>query len=378
MAAGSSPARPTKREHSKMTNEHSSELLALEIPDLNQEQIAEFRRENLRSIEVGGFDPASALSSLISRPGLRAIGIDIGGDKSLTQLFSVSRDGNLQPDDSFKDLQKDNRGEGYVVSMEKTAEFAAKNKLPIGISMGIPLDGTKPKDPKKLPVMVDDLDNLHGGDFAKLFADNKLKILNDGPAGLVSGAIRANISNPGPITNVIFAINGGGIGAAVLKDSRIYSSEPGHIRLIDELDRYPDERQCGVFGATYKCVEQAASNKNGIEPIWEAKTGEALSALEIERKFTGQTAEGKLSLELYSYSALIEAHVIKGVAQAFKIDLSSPETAVVGHGGTFKFPGYGARVAQILAKNGDTIQLMLTKDYSHNACAEGAAIAALT
>lgn len=353
-------------------------LESREVPSLIQKQIDVFRRGNIHAVEAGQFNPSGTLEKLKTQTGSKAIGIDIGGDKALAQLFTVQPDGSLKPDESYSDIRKDSEGAGYVDSMEQTAQFAANNNLPVGISIGIPLDGTKPRDSRKLPTLLGDLSSKYSGNFAELFP-GKLACLNDGPAGLMSGAIQANIEASAPVTNVIYVINGGGIGASVLKDGAMTATEAGHSLIIPELKRYDDDRQCGVFGATDLCIEQAASNKQGIEQIWRYKTGESISALEIERQFTENRPDGELSLELYDYSAFVVSHLVKGLANAFDIELSDPSTVIVGHGGAFKFPGYGERVVQILEKNlGQKPALIMTKDYSQNACAEGAAIAALT
>ena len=86
--------------------------------------------------------------------------------------------------------------------------------------------------------------------------------------------------------------------------------------------------------------------------------------------------------ELYEHSALVVAHVVQGVANVLNIDLADSTSAIVAHGGAFKFPSYGERVAQILSHHNEhDVQLIMTKDFtdpSTNACLNGAAIAALT
>jgi hypothetical protein len=50
----------------------------------------------------------------------------------------------------------------------------------------------------------------------------------------------------------------------------------------------------------------------------------------------------------------------------------------VGHGGTFEVPGYGERLRAILEKDlAYSPSLLLTKDFSANACLDGGAIAAV-
>ena len=72
------------------------------------------------------------------------------------------------------------------------------------------------------------------------------------------------------------------------------------------------------------------------------------------------------------------AHIVKGVAQALSLLDDWDSTVVVGHGGTFHVAGYGERVRSILADglNRET-RLLMTQDFSVNACLDGAAIAGI-
>lgn len=52
-------------------------------------------------------------------------------------------------------------------------------------------------------------------------------------------------------------------------------------------------------------------------------------------------------------------------------------TTVVCHGGVFNFDPFTARMQQILTKNGSESPVILTTEFSDNACLEGAALGAL-
>lgn len=351
-------------------------LTELHVPQFLDAQIDQFQLDKIHAEEVGRFDPQEAYAKLKNLRGKRAVGIDIGGNKLISEVFSVDAEARIVIEEGFGDLKKDGLGVGYLASMESAAAYAKAEEIPAGISIGIPLDGSKPEDSNKLPVLLKELKEKYGGDFANLFTV-PLACLNDGPAGLMSGAIEAHRVTE-KVNTVILLINGGGIGAAVLKDGVITETLAGHVPVIPELNIYGASRPCGVFDAMHVCMENVGSNERGIEQIWEQKTGTHLSAVEIEKQFTGNQPDGALSLELYDYSALILAYTAKGLAKTFGINLSDPAVAVVCHGGAFKFPDYGNRVRQILQNNGNaTVNLLLTKDYSQNACVDGAAIAAL-
>jgi hypothetical protein len=87
-------------------------------------------------------------------------------------------------------------------------------------------------------------------------------------------------------------------------------------------------------------------------------------------------AYDRLALALYDNSIQVTAHAILGMASAFGL-LSRPEQlTIVGHGGIFNVSGYGERLCAILRQGlGHEPQVLLTKDFSANACLEGAAIA---
>lgn len=152
--------------------------------------------------------------------------------------------------------------------------------------------------------------------------------------------------------------------------------ESGHVEAVVELNKYGQDTPCNVNGAKYSCIESLGANKFGIESIWKLKNDQELDAKAIEDRYK---AGDEFARDLYDYSALVVAHMAVGVAQATNVDLLSPKTAVVAHGGAFRFPDYMERIKQIVDKHlGSDIKIIKTEDYTKNACAEGAAIAVLT
>lgn len=151
--------------------------------------------------------------------------------------------------------------------------------------------------------------------------------------------------------------------------------ESGHVEAAAELNKYGQDASCSVNGANYPCIESLGANKFGIESIWKLKNGEELDAKAIEDRYK---AGDEFARDLYDYSALVVAHMAVGVSKVVDIDLQSPTTALVAHGGAFRFPHYVERIKQIVDKHlGSDIQIIKTEDYTKNACAEGAAIAVL-
>ncbi|CAN5633590.1 hypothetical protein BH23PAT1_BH23PAT1_2810 [soil metagenome] len=349
-------------------------LIEREVPILAGEQLAKFTEKSIHAEELMDLDPVKSLEKLLSLEGHKVIGADFGGDKGVTRLFTVSQ-GRLVISDEYEDYIQSSKGDGYLESLERTARFATEHAIPVGISWGAPLDGTKPHYHPKVANFLSGLSEKYSGDFRNL-VPTLGACINDGPAGLISGAVEANRSHRA--TSVLFAINGGGLGIALLAKNKIYSTEAGHIESVVGLNSYDQQTPCGVFGAEYVCIETLGANKAGIEAQWKQITGEYLRAKDIEDRYKNGN---ELAGELYDHSAWVVAHLIEGSARAFDIDLSSDTTLIVGHGGAFKFPYYGERIQQILnkAKNAP-VKLVMVKDYgdkNYNACVDGAALAAL-
>jgi predicted NBD/HSP70 family sugar kinase len=345
------------------------------IPALNQSQLDMFTDQpSIHAQPLGQFDVSKSLQTLHDKEGSYVIGADFGGDKGQSQLFRI-QGGQLVADDAYTDYVQGDLGAGYLASMEKTARYAQENNIPVGISWGAPIDGTKPLFHPKATVFLDELQQKYDGDLANLFTSNSV-CYNDGPAGLIGAIVVAN--QQAPTSSVLFPINGGGIGMAVLTNGTLYATESGHVQAIDDLNIYNQSVACGVFEASFVCLERLGANKAGIEAQWQARTGDYLRARDIEDRYKAGDA---FAGELYDNSALILAHVIQGTAKAMGINLADTATAVVGHGGAFKFPHYGERVQQILeTHNSSPVRLLMMKDHvapGSNACLDGAALAAL-
>ncbi|MGH7241666.1 MAG: ROK family protein [Candidatus Saccharimonadales bacterium] len=349
-------------------------LTEFDVPALVQAQLDAYTLEAIHSQPVMAFDSAAAVDTLQAHEGKVVIAGDFGGDKGSLLSFSI-QSGSLQLTPAYQDKIQGDAGAGYLDALKHAMAQAEAQGLPFGLSWGGPLDGAKPVNFAKFATFMHDMRVAGCDDFRQLSPSLKA-VLNDGPAGLISGAVEAYKRYQA--TNVLFIINGGGIGLGVLKGNTIYATEAGHVEAAQALNTYDQTDACGVFGATHVCVERLGANKAGIEAQWQAEKGSYMRARDIEDQYKAGDA---FAAELYDHSALVLAHVLQGSAQALDIDLASPATVIVGHGGAFKFPSYGNRIGQILQKHlGSPVQLLMTKDYgdpASNACLDGAAIAAL-
>lgn len=360
-----------------MMPETSPNLLSLienPIPRIDHDQIEKFTRESIHADAVTSLDLEQAANALAKKEGSLVIGADFGGDKGVTQLF-VIKNGQLIPDERYSDFVQGDYGEKFLESLEKTAKFAKENNIPVGISWGAPLDGTKPQYHPKMKAFHAVLQEKYQGDFAVLLP-TLAACYNDGPAGLISGALEAKRQYSSD--TILFPINGGGLGLAALVNGEVISTESGHIEAVPSLNTYNRTGECGVFGSKYVCLEMLGANKAGIEAQWEALTGSRISAKVIEDKYReGDT----LAADLYDHSAWVVSHMVLGAAKALGIDTGNNSTAIVAHGSAFKFPGYGSRIQQIITnETGSKLGFIMTKDYiapSSNACLDGAAYAAV-
>lgn len=295
------------------------------------------------------------------------LAVDIGGDKLIAACYRI-RDGGLEQQPGAI-TRSSKGGYGYVELLADLAVKARRDRLPVGISFAGPTDGTRLVAAPNLPGLYHDLDRYHR-DFARLFPS--VAVANDAEAGIMAASVEATARYPSA-QHVIYVINGSGLGGAVLSSGTIFACEPGHVPAESRLNRFGQRKPCGLLGATHVCLELVAASKAGIEDIWQQRRGVALSGREIAARYL---SGDPLALELYQDSALATAHVITGLVRAFRF---RPEhSCVVAHGGIFQVPGYGERVRSILTDGGVCpLGVLFTKDFSTNACLDGAALAAL-
>jgi predicted NBD/HSP70 family sugar kinase len=334
------------------------------------EQLRKFTIESLRAKRVRHFDAHESLSGLRASDGEMIIAADIGGDK-LSASYFVVRDGTVERAKDLLSCQADG-GAGYLAALVELSERASREGVPVGISFAGPVDGTRLVAAPNLPALLAEFKDAYGSDFGRLFP--VVQVANDAVAGLMAGAVEAARRYP-DVCDVIYLINGSGLGGAVLTGSAIYAAEPGHVPVADGLNPFGQRRPCGLGGASYACVEVVAASKAGVEDIWRQRTPRRLSGHEISARYQ---AGDRLARDLYDNSAQITAHVIRGIADAFGLASDPGRLVVVGHGGIFYVPGYGDRIMDILGEwLGASPRFLFTREFSPNTCLEGAAVAAI-
>ena len=350
----------------------AEDLLAdRQVPPLLPEQVRRFALQPLGARSTRSFDPKAILSALRASAETNVVAVDMGGDKLTMADYGV-RNGLLVQTTAAL-VQRGDGGSRYVEVLEELADRARRETLPVGISFAGPTDGTRLLGGPNLPILIDELDDRYGGDFANLFP--VVTVANDAEAGIMASALEAAKRYP-EMRNVVYVINGSGLGGAVLTKGTIFAAEPGHIPIEARLNPFNQRKACGTLGATYVCLEAVAASKAGIEDIWFQRKGERRSGREIAAMYL---VADQLALDLYDNSALVTAHAIKGMAQAFELLGDLDRTIVVGHGGIFHVPGYGERVCRILEQDlSHAPRMLFTRDFSANTCLDGAAVAAMT
>jgi len=342
------------------------------VPKINTEQLSLFTQNAMHTTNAGTFELAEASRALAEKSSQQLVAIDMGGDKIVANLFTI-QDGQLRKQPELDLLLKSRHGEGYLTILEQAAHFATERAIPVGVSYAGIIQGTRPMSGPNVTTFRHDFSTKYNEDFAQLFP-TLTAVENDAVAGLIAGSVAAYKQNQ-HVQNVVYVVNGSGIGGAVLKEGTIFTAEGGHIAVLPSLNIFNQQKKCGVFSTEYTCIEAIAANKAGIENQWYQRTNEQLSGREIEDRYK---AGDRFAGELYDNSAFLLAHMIQGVASAFSIDLAKDSSAIIGHGGAFRFPKYGDRVQQILEHHlGQKPTLILAKDFSENSCLEGAALAAL-
>ena len=339
------------------------------VPYFLPEQIERFTFVALRAKPVRSFDPQATLDLLRDGGEKSVLAADIGGDKLTSWAYEV-RNGHLLQVAEVVATRGDG-GAAYLDGLEKVAELARSQMIPVGISFAGPIEGTRLVAGPNLPIFISDLRKRYHGSLVELFP--AVALANDAEVGLRASALEAVARRP-DTRNVIYVINGSGLGGAILKDNMIFASEPGHIPIDPRLNPFNQSKLCGVLGGHHVCVEAIAASKAGVEDIWFQQRGERLSGKEIAARFLAGDA---MALDLYDNSALVTAHAIEGIARAFGLADDLDRTVVVGHGGIFEVPGYRQRLLSILERNLHPVpEMLFTKDFSANACLDGAAIAA--
>jgi len=354
-------------------------LLELEIPALRADQLREFTMESLRARQIGELDLPNAINTVLGYKGGPILAADIGGDSVGVGLVRMLDNKAFASTELLAEV-KSTDGVGYLDELARAAQYSRANGLKVGISYAGMTEGSKPVTGANVDIFLRELRSpAYQGDFRVLFP-TLAALHNDAPAGLMSGALRAYLMDP-QTTNVIYLINGSGLGGAVLADGKLYAIEPGHVAVNTALNPCGQQEPCLLEpGDNFVCIEKVAATKAGVENIWYQKTGQKLTGKQIEDKIldVGATAEEReLALRLYGNSSLLAAHTVAGIAQTFGIKLDSPSTIVVAHGGCFKFDDYSKRVMAVLAQHvGVEPRLLRTNSYG-NACLEGAAIGAV-
>lgn len=343
------------------------------VPRFLSGQLDKFTQENLRARVARKFDASSTLDALRENEGQRIIAVDIGGDKLSVVTFQIHH-GLLVQDEQESASVQSTSGFDYLPLLEYAAGRAAQHSIPVGVSFAGPVDGTTPTAYPNVQVFGAELVAKYGGDFANLFPTLHA-FDNDAVTGAIAGAVEAHRHYPEGKA-MIYIINGSGFGGAILKDGVIIATEPGHQEVVGALNRFGQNKPCGVLSDDYVCIERIAASKAGIEDLWAKLAMAPMDGRQISKQYL---LGDSLATDLYDNSAQLTAHAVRGMANAFDLFREQSDTTVVFHGGAMKVVGYGSRVIQILQKDlGWKPTMVLTHNFSSNACSDGAALAALS
>ncbi len=352
-------------------------LLALPIPDISPSQIEAFTLESLLARITGKLGPLHAADILQQNTGRELLVFDIGGTAMKSVIAKVSGDGKVIEDESQERvIESEEKGENYLAELKKTRHDYPN--LYTAVSTTGVVDGGSLVACPNLGNFVEQLKKAGG--FQTVLGGGDVPVMNDAQAGLIAGAVGVTLKNVreevSPMAKpVIYIINGGGIGGAVMdKDGILWATEPGHVQLVSVLNPNEVSGSCGLNGRQYTCVEKIGASGAGIEKQWEKKFGQRLDGkLIAERMYHGD----EYALNLYNVASTATAHIVAGMMSAMKIIPS--EVSVVLHGGFFKTESVIERMKQILNQYyGQDIDLVSAKNLGFsNACIAGAAIAAL-
>lgn len=341
------------------------------IPSLINSQLSKFSLQSIRAKKERLFNPKSVLSSIKLSSGKMVYGVDIGGNKIISAKY-ITEGGELKQAEKPKALKSQN-GQGYLGFLEKVVNSADEKELALGIGFAGKVEDNIIIDNPNVRIFSGEIKKKYDGDFRNFYP--KTIAVNDAITGLMSGSIEAIKKYP-QSSEIVFVVNGSGMNTSVLKNNEIWSMESGHVELDPVLNKNSQQKECGMFGAKYVCLENVAATKAGVEDLWLKITGDRISGEEVSRRLkSGNT----LATDLLENSVLVTAHMIAGVIKTFGLLKVDGSTSIVCHGGMFYIEEYNKRLEQILNNYFKLKPKWLyTKDFSDNAGLDGAAIAALT
>ncbi len=350
---------------------------AVELPPTDH-----YTWETIHAQKGPALDPVNEVDLLRQRSGVQAVSIDLGGTNFTKVGWTVNKEGVLEPDEKTVEIYKSSGGHGYLTRLERIANEAVQDGIPVGISFAGPAIGTRPQDAPNMKALYEALVSEYGGDFLRLFPTLRA-FGNDAASGLRASLVHL-ARETGVNQRVEYIIVGTGLGIAGFTDnvpdgkegeSYIVASETGHVSVPKALNNYGEKGQCGMFGNTDTCIEMVGAGK-GIEHQWMKHRGEYLSGREIAKRMAGGDA---LAAALYDQAAQNVAFGAKVAGQIMGIwEVNNPST-IVYHGGVVcEVPGFRKRVDDLLEKNvGRRINSFTTKESVPYACAQGAAIGAV-
>ncbi len=347
-------------------------LLQTKLEPLVQSQMSQFAIDKLKGNEAQDFQLQQAQQRLHDLEGREVVGVDIGGDKIVAATFRIQQ-GKLAFQGAPTQYES-NFGEGYLPFLKQLSEKITPLALPVGISIRGPVDGTHlvEDNAPNIKTFAHELKQSYDYDFKKLLPTISA-LCNDSVAGMHAAIIEAT-SRHKDVTKVFYLIIGSGFGGAAFINNQIITSEFGHAALVGELNTFSQTAPCLSFGAKYVCLENVTASKKGVEDLWQKQTSTALDGKQISQHYQeGDT----IALSLYDNAARVAAHAIEGMRRVWHFPQTQGNEVIVCHGGIFKVPGFGKRLQQYVDLYADSaIPLLLTKDFSDNACLDGAAIAA--
>lgn len=336
---------------------------------LRRKQVGRFTYDTLRAKEGPNLINPSQLIN--SRTDWQILSIDLGGSKATGALVTIGNGMEIHRDTLT--VLKSRNGEGYRQFLEQMTKIAQNGSLPVGISTTGIVEGSRLIKSSYLQRLLKDMEDIDC-DFARVFPNSKLAVLNDAVAGSVS-AYAESIKRFPNVKEIIFLINGSGLGGAIASSEHRYSLEPGHVEVVDELNPYKRKGICSITRQETSCMHLVTSGI-GIEDTYFAKTGKRMQG---ENLADNARHGDKIAQDILNWSSYMVAVTIEGIMSAFNINPISSESAVVCHGGVFEMEEYREMIISNLNDNLHSLpNLLFTKDISPNACLDGATIAAIT
>ncbi len=306
---------------------------------IHGDQLEQISFESMRAKHGGRFFPRKSLE-ILHQNNQTCMAIDIGGTKMSVSKITF-KNGSPVISEVVTHQTIDKGADFFPILQQLAGKFSGN----IAISIAGEVDDDE-KTIGPLPNLPGLINALGGRrSFSEIFGD-RYRLANDAKCGLIAVATACQ-ANQIEQSNVVFMIDGTGIGGAVLyEDGRIIQLEPGHVLHVPALNPNGHQQACDPESKRFDtCLERIGSHGAGIVAQWNSLHPELL--IQNGRELLDLANSGEEdAINLLILSTQIVATISAGIVNASH--LAPNQTVVVLGGGASHIPMRVKRIEQTL------------------------------